>query len=54
MRQGYKLGELVLRHAMVGVVDPSTVRQVGRHAVNGAAFGSQNAESDTNRDKVRR
>lgn len=46
MRQGYKLGEQVLRHAMVGVVD--TVPDVdddGDTAGNGSGAADQQAES---------
>ncbi|WP_082690287.1 nucleotide exchange factor GrpE [Mycobacterium sp. M26] len=47
MRQGYKLGDQVLRHALVGVVD--TVDDEAGHAdtpANAAESGAQNAESD--------
>ena len=48
MRQGYKLGEQVLRHALVGVVD--AVDEVSAESdtpANGEQSGSQNAESDS-------
>ncbi|TDO07797.1 molecular chaperone GrpE [Mycobacterium sp. BK086] len=51
MRQGYKLGDLVLRHALVGVVDTVDDGPAG-HAgsadtpVNGEQSGAQNAESN--------
>lgn len=47
MRQGYKLGDQVLRHALVGVVD--TVEDEAGQAdtpANAAESGAQNAESD--------
>lgn len=47
MRQGYKLGDQVLRHALVGVVD--TVEDEAGQAdtpANAAESGTQNAESD--------
>ena len=47
MRQGYKLGDVVLRHALVGVVD--TVPDgpgAGDTPVNGEQSGAQNAESN--------
>jgi molecular chaperone GrpE len=47
MRQGYKLGEQVLRHALVGVVD--TVDNNSEHADTGdndANEGEQHAESE--------
>jgi len=50
MRRGYKLGEQVLRHALVGVVD--TVAETGANADsantsdNHANTGEQNAESE--------
>jgi molecular chaperone GrpE len=48
MRQGYKLGEQVLRHALVGVVDtvavnPGTVDTADNHADE----GEQHAESES-------
>ena len=51
MRQGYKLGDLVLRHAMVGVVDtvddgPATQAGTADTPVNGGQSGAQNAESN--------
>ena len=48
MRQGYKLGDQVLRHALVGVVD--TVDDASAESdtpTNGEQSGSQNAESDS-------
>ena len=48
MRQGYKLGDQVLRHALVGVVD--AVDEVSAESdtpANGEQSGSQNAESDS-------
>ncbi|GAY14239.1 nucleotide exchange factor GrpE [Mycobacterium sp. shizuoka-1] len=47
MRQGYRLGEQVLRHALVGVVD--TVPDgsgAGDTPANGEQTGAQNAESN--------
>lgn len=51
MRQGYKLGDLVLRHAMVGVVDtvddvPAGQAGTADTPVNGGQSGAQNAESN--------
>jgi molecular chaperone GrpE len=51
MRQGYKLGDLVLRHALVGVVDtvddaPATQAGTADTPVNGGQSGAQNAESN--------
>ena len=54
MRQGYKLGEQVLRHALVGVVDtvpdesagPAGQAQNADTPVNGDQTGAQNAESN--------
>ena len=54
MRQGYKLGDLVLRHAMVGVVDtvpensagPATQAGTADTPSNGEQSGAQNAESN--------
>lgn len=51
MRQGYKLGEQVLRHALVGVVDtvedgPAGQAQNADTPVNGEQSGAQNAESN--------
>ncbi|MCV7178754.1 nucleotide exchange factor GrpE [Mycolicibacterium sphagni] len=51
MRQGYKLGDLVLRTALVGVVDTVDDGSVGQAAsadtpVNGEQSGAQNAESN--------
>jgi molecular chaperone GrpE len=50
MRQGYQLGEQVLRHAMVGVVD-TLEGEVGEGAAQAAAAvntaGSENAQADT-------
>ncbi len=47
MRQGYKLGEQVLRHAMVGVVDTVADESVATDtADNHANEGEQNAESE--------
>ena len=54
MRQGYKLGDLVLRHAMVGVVDtvpensagPATQAGTADTPANGEQSGAQNAESN--------
>lgn len=51
MRQGYKLGDLVLRTALVGVVDTVDDGSAGQAApadtpVNGEQSGAQNAESN--------
>lgn len=54
MRQGYKLGDQVLRHALVGVVDtvpdesagPVGQAQKADTPVNGEQTGAQNAESN--------
>ncbi len=50
MRQGYKLGEQVLRHALVGVVDTvegeSTGPMNADTPANGEQTGPQNAESN--------
>jgi molecular chaperone GrpE len=47
MRQGYKLGEQVLRHALVGVVDTVTDDSAATDtADNDANQGEQNAESE--------
>ncbi len=46
MRQGYKLGELVLRHAMVGVVDAVGGHRLERHAPLRPGPGPENAESE--------
>jgi molecular chaperone GrpE len=50
MRQGYKLGDVVLRHALVGVVDTvedeSTGPGMADTPVNGEQSGAQNAESN--------
>lgn len=54
MRQGYKLGDQVLRHALVGVVDTVPDESVGAVGqphnadtpVNGEQTGAQNAESN--------
>ncbi|WP_179466477.1 nucleotide exchange factor GrpE [Mycolicibacterium vinylchloridicum] len=50
MRQGYKLGDLVLRHALVGVVDTVADEPTGPKTadtpVNGGQSGAQNAESN--------
>jgi molecular chaperone GrpE len=54
MRHGYKLGDLVLRHALVGVVDtvpensaaPATGSGTADTPVNGEQSGAQNAESN--------
>ncbi|BBX10318.1 nucleotide exchange factor GrpE [Mycolicibacterium aichiense] len=50
MRQGYRLGDQVLRHALVGVVDTvddgSAAPQKGDTPVNGDQSGAQNAESN--------
>jgi molecular chaperone GrpE len=47
MRQGYKLGELVLRHALVGVVDTvADDSEATDTADNEANEGEQNAESE--------
>lgn len=50
MRQGYKLGDLVLRHALVGVVDTVGDEPTGPDKadtpVNGEQSGAQNAESN--------
>lgn len=47
MRQGYKLGEQVLRHALVGVVDTVDDSPAADTPSNGEHSGSQNAESDS-------
>ncbi|KDF00325.1 nucleotide exchange factor GrpE [Mycolicibacterium aichiense] len=50
MRQGYRLGDQVLRHALVGVVDTvddgSAAPQKADTPVNGDQSGAQNAESN--------
>ncbi len=46
MRKGYKLGEFVLRPAMVGVVDTVEVTDSHDTPTEGGYPGSQNAESD--------
>ncbi|MDV3129528.1 nucleotide exchange factor GrpE [Mycobacterium sp. 21AC1] len=48
MRRGYKVGEQVVRHAMVGVVDtvPET-ESAGEPADNADDAGAQDAESDS-------
>ncbi|WP_445168288.1 nucleotide exchange factor GrpE [Mycolicibacterium sp. Dal123E01] len=54
MRQGYKLGDLVLRHALVGVVDAVPENSAGLATgsgtadtpANGEQSGTQNAESN--------
>lgn len=51
MRHGYRLGDLVLRHALVGVVDTvddGSAAQAGTDdtPVNGEQSGAQNAESN--------
>ncbi|MGI9124133.1 MAG: nucleotide exchange factor GrpE [Mycobacterium sp.] len=46
MRQGYKLGEQVLRPAMVGVVDAVEVTDSNDTPPGDTHYGSQNAESD--------
>ncbi|BBY58975.1 nucleotide exchange factor GrpE [Mycolicibacterium sarraceniae] len=54
MRHGYKLGDLVLRHALVGVVDTVPEGSAGSAGeapkadtpVNGEQSGAQNAESN--------
>ncbi|BBY63440.1 nucleotide exchange factor GrpE [Mycolicibacterium helvum] len=54
MRKGYTLGDLVLRHALVGVVDtvpensaaPATGSGTADTPVNGGQSGAQNAESN--------
>jgi molecular chaperone GrpE len=51
MRHGYRLGDLVLRHALVGVVDTvddGSAAQAGTDdtPVNGEQSGTQNAESN--------
>jgi molecular chaperone GrpE len=51
MRHGYRLGDLVLRHALVGVVDtvddaPATQAGTADTPVNGEQSGAQNAESN--------
>jgi len=48
MRQGYKLADQVLRHALVGVVDTVDDAQAESDTPdNGEQSGSQNAESDS-------
>lgn len=47
MRQGYKLGDQVLRHALVGVVDTVDDSAAADTPSNGEHSGSQNAESDS-------
>jgi molecular chaperone GrpE len=44
MRRGYKVGEQVVRHAMVGVVD--TVPEAGDNTDNGGAQAQNTAESN--------
>jgi len=50
MRQGYRLGDQVLRHALVGVVDTvddgTAAPQNADTPVNGEQTGAQNAESN--------
>lgn len=46
MRQGYKLGELVLRHAMVGVVDAVATDTAASSGDGGERNGVENAESN--------
>ena len=50
MRQGYRLGDQVLRHALVGVVDTVEDEPTGPKSadtpVNGGQTGAQNAESN--------
>ncbi len=51
MRQGYRLGDQVLRHALVGGVvdtvdDGSAAPQKADTPVNGDQSGAQNAESN--------
>jgi len=47
MRQGYRLGDQVLRHALVGVVDTVDDSAAADTPSNGEHSGSQNAESDS-------
>ncbi|OBF12970.1 nucleotide exchange factor GrpE [Mycobacterium sp. ACS4331] len=46
MRQGYRLGEQVLRHAMVGVVDSVGESEPADTAENAATEGAQAPESE--------
>lgn len=46
MRKGYRLGDLVLRPAMVGVVDAEEVTDRNDTPIDDQFSGSQNAESD--------
>jgi molecular chaperone GrpE len=46
MRHGYKLGEQVLRHALVGVVDTVEGAADSDAADNHTNEGEQNAESE--------
>ena len=45
MRQGFKLGDLVLRHAMVGVID-TVPEESPDTTVNDVASAEQAAESE--------
>ena len=47
MRHGYKLGDQVLRHALVGVVDTVADDDSADTPQNGENSGTQNAESDS-------
>jgi molecular chaperone GrpE len=44
MRRGYKVGDLVVRHALVGVVD--TVPDAGDASDNADSVSQEAAESD--------
>ena len=47
MRQGYQLGEQVLRHAMVGVVDTLEGEGAAQAAAAVSTAGSENEQADT-------
>jgi molecular chaperone GrpE len=47
MRQGYQLGEQVLRHAMVGVVDTLEGEGAAQAAAAFSTAGSENEQADT-------
>jgi molecular chaperone GrpE len=46
MRQGYKLGDQVLRHAMVGVVDAVDGAEASDTSENPGDAGDEHAESN--------
>jgi molecular chaperone GrpE len=50
MRQGYKLGDQVLRHALVGVVDTVPGDGEQTNATVGAADNAPDAEPGDNAD----